>query len=47
MEQENTMPWVEKYRPAKLSDLVSHTEIISVITKLIESDKLPHLLLCE
>jgi replication factor C subunit 3/5 len=23
------LPWVEKYRPAKLDDLISHEEIIS------------------
>ncbi|GMI10300.1 hypothetical protein TrRE_jg11793 [Triparma retinervis] len=43
--QEVALPWVEKYRPSSLTDLVAHEEIISVLTKLIESDKLPHLLL--
>lgn len=45
--QETSLPWVEKYRPSSLTDLVAHEEIISVLSKLIESDKLPHLLLCE
>jgi len=39
------MPWVEKYRPAKLEDLVAHEDIVSILTKLIDSDNLPHLLL--
>mmetsp|Transcript_6433 Transcript_6433/g.9476 ORF Transcript_6433/g.9476 Transcript_6433/m.9476 type:complete len:343 (+) Transcript_6433:133-1161(+) len=38
------LPWVEKYRPKKLDDLVAHEDIISIITNLIESDNLPHLL---
>jgi hypothetical protein len=41
----NTLPWVEKYRPKKMDDLVAHEEIIGIITKLIDSQKLPHLLL--
>lgn len=40
----SNLPWVEKYRPATLDDLVSHTEIISTIHKFIKEDRLPHLL---
>lgn len=39
------LPWVEKYRPNKLEDLVAHEDIISIITNLIDNDNLPHLLL--
>ena len=39
------MPWVEKYRPKDMGDLVSHEEIISTITRLIDAGKLPHLML--
>lgn len=39
------MPWVEKYRPASLEDLVAHEDIVSILTRLIDSDNLPHLLL--
>jgi len=39
------LPWVEKYRPSRLEDLVAHEDIISIITKLIDQDNLPHLLL--
>ena len=38
------LPWVEKYRPNSLQDLIAHDEIISILNKLIESNKLPHLL---
>ena len=44
-EQVASLPWVEKYRPKQMSDLVSHEEIISTITKLIDAGKLPHLML--
>lgn len=39
------LPWVEKYRPAKLNDLISHEDIIATINKFIKEDQLPHLLL--
>ncbi|OXA40414.1 replication factor C subunit 5 [Folsomia candida] len=38
------LPWVEKYRPQHLDELISHDEIISTIKKFISVDKLPHLL---
>ncbi|XP_031849382.1 replication factor C subunit RfC3 [Nomia melanderi] len=38
------LPWVEKYRPKKLEDLISHEEIIKTINKFIDDDQLPHLL---
>lgn len=39
------LPWVEKYRPKRLEELVAHEDIVNIITKLIDSDNLPHLLL--
>eukprot|EP00527_Entomoneis_sp_CCMP2396_P009233 CAMPEP_0198138182 /NCGR_PEP_ID=MMETSP1443-20131203/1598_1 /TAXON_ID=186043 /ORGANISM="Entomoneis sp., Strain CCMP2396" /LENGTH=369 /DNA_ID=CAMNT_0043799849 /DNA_START=141 /DNA_END=1250 /DNA_ORIENTATION=- len=39
------LPWVEKYRPNRLEDLVAHTDIVSILTRLVDSDNLPHLLL--
>ena len=39
------LPWVEKYRPSALEDLVAHTDIVSILTRLVDSDNLPHLLL--
>ncbi|KAH7105818.1 P-loop containing nucleoside triphosphate hydrolase protein [Auriculariales sp. MPI-PUGE-AT-0066] len=38
------LPWVEKYRPVHLSDVVSHADITSTIEKFIEKSRLPHLL---
>ncbi|XP_062814799.1 replication factor C subunit 5 isoform X2 [Anolis carolinensis] len=38
------LPWVEKYRPQTLNDLISHQDILSTIQKFISEDRLPHLL---
>lgn len=38
------LPWVEKYRPQSLGDLISHEEIINTIERFIDEDHLPHLL---
>uniref|UniRef100_A0A3P8QYS0 AAA+ ATPase domain-containing protein n=1 Tax=Astatotilapia calliptera TaxID=8154 RepID=A0A3P8QYS0_ASTCA len=42
--QTRNLPWVEKYRPQTLDDLISHKDILSTIQKFISEDKLPHLL---
>uniref|UniRef100_A0A1A7YKT6 Activator 1 subunit 5 n=1 Tax=Iconisemion striatum TaxID=60296 RepID=A0A1A7YKT6_9TELE len=42
--QSRNLPWVEKYRPQTLDDLISHKDILSTIQKFISEDKLPHLL---
>ena len=38
------LPWVEKYRPNNLNDIISHTEIINTLTNLITNNKLPHMI---
>ena len=38
------LPWVEKYRPNALQELISHDDIVKTIRKFISQDKLPHLL---
>lgn len=38
------LPWVEKYRPSSMDELIAHEEIISIISRLIANGKLPHLL---
>ncbi|KAK3084728.1 hypothetical protein FSP39_018049 [Pinctada imbricata] len=38
------LPWVEKYRPKQLDDLISHKDIITTIDKFVKEDRLPHLL---
>ncbi|KAJ6518891.1 P-loop containing nucleoside triphosphate hydrolase protein [Mycena sanguinolenta] len=40
----DNLPWVEKYRPVTLDDVVSHRDITSTIEKFIEKNRLPHLL---
>ncbi|KIJ65590.1 hypothetical protein HYDPIDRAFT_88218 [Hydnomerulius pinastri MD-312] len=41
---DETLPWVEKYRPVTLDDVVSHKDITTTIEKFIEKNRLPHLL---
>jgi len=43
-EEDNSLPWVEKYRPVTMEDVVSHQDIIGTIEKFIEKNRLPHLL---
>ncbi|CAG9561840.1 unnamed protein product [Danaus chrysippus] len=38
------LPWVEKYRPSKLEDLVSHDDIVKTINQFMKENQLPHLL---
>ncbi|XP_041350244.1 replication factor C subunit 5-like [Gigantopelta aegis] len=38
------LPWVEKYRPKQLDDLISHVDIINTIRKFVSEERLPHLL---
>lgn len=42
--QTRNLPWVEKYRPQTLDDLISHKDILSTIQRFINEEKLPHLL---
>jgi replication factor C subunit 2/4 len=42
---ENNTPWIEKYRPKKLSEIVSQEESISILTNTLKTGELPHLLL--
>ncbi|XP_050447978.1 replication factor C subunit 5 [Cataglyphis hispanica] len=44
-EQHANLPWVEKYRPKSLDELISHETIIKTINKFIDENQLPHLLL--
>ncbi len=44
MSDPNNLPWIEKYRPTSLQELIAHEEIIQILNKLITSNKLPHLL---
>lgn len=41
----NNIPWIEKYRPKKLSEIVSQHESISILNNTLKTGELPHLLL--
>ncbi|KAI5637241.1 ras family domain-containing protein [Phthorimaea operculella] len=43
-EPSKNLPWVEKYRPSKLEDLVSHDEIVRTINQFMQENQMPHLL---
>jgi replication factor C subunit 3/5 len=41
----STIPWIEKYRPETLDDVIHHDHIIGTLKKFIKDKTLPHLLL--
>lgn len=45
VEAEDSLPWVEKYRPVNLNDVSGHQDILATINKFVDSNRLPHLLL--
>eukprot|EP01130_Rhizamoeba_saxonica_P015978 TRINITY_DN7299_c0_g1_i1.p1 TRINITY_DN7299_c0_g1~~TRINITY_DN7299_c0_g1_i1.p1 ORF type:complete len:338 (+),score=64.98 TRINITY_DN7299_c0_g1_i1:32-1015(+) len=45
VEQTDTLPWVEKYRPNNLDELISQDHIVGTLKNLINSNNLPHVLL--
>ena len=38
------LPWIEKYRPASLNNIISHNNIIKTLQNMITNKSLPHLL---
>ncbi|KAJ2584664.1 Subunit of heteropentameric Replication factor C (RF-C) [Coemansia sp. RSA 1836] len=40
----DNLPWVEKYRPSSLDELVSQRDIVDTLQRFIDDGKLPHLL---
>jgi len=42
--QVDTLPWIEKYRPATFDRIVSHTEIINTLKIFIKNRCIPHVL---
>ena len=38
------LPWVEKYRPKTIDEIISHDQNIETIKKLLIGGSLPHLL---
>lgn len=45
VEAEDSLPWIEKYRPATLDDVSGHQDILATINKFVDTNRLPHLLL--
>eukprot|EP00466_Bigelowiella_natans_P007607 jgi/Bigna1/53052/estExt_Genewise1Plus.C_150024 len=41
----DNLPWVEKYRPKQLEDLIAQDDKLNTISRLIDAGKMPHLLL--
>lgn len=41
----STLPWIEKYRPDKLDNMVSHIGIIKILNNMIDNNKFPHIIL--
>jgi replication factor C subunit 3/5 len=39
------LPWVEKYRPSSLQELLSHEDIVRTVERMMERKQLPHMLL--
>ena len=44
MNQNDTLPWIEKYRPHTLNEMISHENIINALNIFIKNKCLPHLL---
>jgi replication factor C subunit 3/5 len=45
IEAEDSLPWVEKYRPDTLEDVSGHQDILATINRFVDTNRLPHLLL--
>ncbi len=45
MSNNDSIPWIEKYRPRKLSDVISQEESVSILNNTLKTGELPHLLL--
>ena len=41
----NTLPWIEKYRPNSVNEIVGNTQVISILNNMVEKNSLPHIIL--
>lgn len=44
MSEESNVPWVEKYRPQRIDDIVQQDEVVSALRSTLASGDLPHLI---
>lgn len=42
--QRKEIPWVDKYRPKKIKNIIHQTEVVKMLNKVLETGELPHLL---
>lgn len=42
--ENNNLPWIEKYRPNKLDDIISHDYIIKTLDNFVKDNMIPHTL---
>lgn len=43
-EENTTLPWIEKFRPKSMDDIISHENIIFTLNKFVDKQQLPHLI---
>ena len=41
----DNIPWIEKYRPSQIEDIVGNTQVISILDNMIAKKSLPHIIL--
>ena len=44
IDKNDVIPWIEKYRPSKLSNIVSQNNIINILKIYLKNKTIPHLL---
>ena len=44
MNKHNMLPWVEKYRPNNLDDIICQNNIITTLKEFLQKKSLPHMI---
>jgi replication factor C subunit 3/5 len=42
---ENNIPWIEKYRPNTIEEIVGNTQVITILDNMVQKNSLPHIIL--